>query len=141
MIIILKHIPAKTTKQQIKEFLAPELKGGWLSKSGQIVNMTSLTQRNIRTREVQHHVLVEVLPDVVAERVIKHLNGKLMTTKRVAVCEYKTRNWHNDPRVTNNRRKKRLDDRRVCDRREHYEEVVEEELSVMAKRAFHMKGW
>lgn len=141
MIIILKHIPAKTTKQQIKDFLMPELKGGLFSKNGQIVNLSLLTQRNIRTREVQNHGLVEVLPDSVGARIIKNLNGKVLQTKRVAVCEYKTRNWHNDPRIHKKKRKQPLDERRICDRREHYEEVVEEELSVMAKRAFHTKGW
>lgn len=145
MVIILKHIHAKTTRQNIKDFLASELKGGLLSKSGQIQNIYILTQRNIRTREMQYHGLVEILPDSVAERIIKKLNAKMIINKRVAISEYKIRDWHNDPRVINihGRPKPRKNERRISERREQYEEIIseEQELMLIGKRAFHMKGW
>ena len=99
MIIILKKISSKTRQEDIAEILLPAVYGGWLAKRGQIERTLILVQRNIRTRLVQHHVLVEILPDFVAERVIKQLNGKRISGKYIAVSEYRVRNWHNDPRV------------------------------------------
>ncbi len=145
MVIILKHIHAKTTRQNIKDFLASELKGGFLRRSGQIQSIYLLSQRNIRTREVQYHGLVEILPDSVAERVVRKLNAKMIINKRVAINEYKIRDWHNDPRIINInvRPKPRKNERRIGDRREQYEEIVSEEqdLLLIGKRAFYMKGW
>jgi hypothetical protein len=125
MVIILKHIPVKIRKQDIKDFLAPEVKGSWLRKSGQIQSVYILTQKNIQTHITQNHVLVEIFPDLVAERVIKKLNRKTVAGKYVAVCEYKIRNWHNDPRIKNITRKVQ-NDRRVGDRRTRYEETIAE---------------
>lgn len=80
MVIILKHIHAKTTRQNIKDFLASELKGSLLNKSGQIHNIYILTQRNIRTREIQYHGLVEIVPDSVAKRLLESLTPGCSST-------------------------------------------------------------
>jgi len=138
MIIILKNIPAKTKKQDIKNFIAPSVKGGWLSKRGKIQKISMLSQKNIRTHDIQYHSLIDILPDSVADRVIKNLNRKFIIGKCIAVCEYKVRNWHNDPRANRNTNKP-LNNRRVADRRNKYEEVISEELLITSKRAFHTK--
>lgn len=69
----------------------------------------------------------------------------MLLNKRVAINEYKIRDWHNDPRVINihGRPKPRKNERRIGDRREQYEEIVSEEQDIMliGKRAFYMKGW
>jgi len=128
MIIILKKISSKTRQEDIADILLPAVYGGWLAKRGQIERTLILAQRNIRTRLVQHHVLVEILPDFVAERVIKQLNGKRISGKYIAVSEYMVRNWHNDPRVNHSYALvcKRNNDRRACDRRNEYEEIISE---------------
>ena len=128
MIIILKKISSKTRQEDIADILLPAVYGGWLAKRGQIERTLILVQRNIRTRLVQHHVLVEILPDFVAERVIKQLNGKRISGKYIAVSEYRVRNWHNDPRVNHSYAlvRKRNNDRRASDRRNEYEEIISE---------------
>ncbi len=140
MIIILKNIPAKIKKQDIKNFITPAVKGGWFSKRGQIQSIVILSQKNIRTHDMQYHSLIEIFPDSVAERVIKKLNRKIIVGKCVAVCEYMVRDWHNDQRL-NREAHKRLHDKRIADRRERYEEIVSEDFAVTSKRAFHTKGW
>ena len=145
MIVILKHIPANTKKQNIIDFLEPEVKGGLLRRKGHLVSISIVSQRNIQTREVQHHALIEIQPDVVAVRVIKKLNGNIILDKHVAVVEYKIRNWHNDRRIINNYlpKKQRLHERRTQDRRGQYEVLTSEEsdINISGKKAFHMKGW
>ena len=128
MIIILKKISSKTRQEDIADILLPAVYGGWLAKRGQIERTLILAQRNIRTRLVQHHVLVEILPDFVAERVIKQLKGKRISGKYIAVSEYMVRNWHNDPRVNHSYALvcKRNNNRRACDRRNEYEEIISE---------------
>jgi hypothetical protein len=143
MMIIFKKISAKTKKQDIKDFIVPAVKGNWLIKNGQIKSILILTQRNIRTRVIQHHILVEVTPDSIAEKVIKKLNKTTLVGKYIAVCEYKIRNWHNDPRMNHSYAStyKRLKDKRIADRRDQYEEVISEDIGITSEESFHTKGW
>lgn len=140
MIVILKNIPAKIKKQDIKNFIAPSVKGGWFSKRGEIHSILILSQKNIRTHDMQYHSLIEILPDSVAERVIKKLNRKVIVGKLIAVCEYKVRDWHNDQRFNSNFHKQ-LKNKRIAERRERYEKIISEDFAVTSKRAFHTKGW
>ncbi len=125
MVIILKDIPAKIKKQEIKDFITLAVKGNWLKRSGQIQSVFLLSQKNIQTHAIQNHILVEIFPDLVAERVIKTLNRKTIAGQYIAVCEYKIRNWRNDPRI-NKPVGKLINDRRVSDRRNLYEETISE---------------
>jgi hypothetical protein len=125
MVIILKNIPAKTKKREIKDFITPAVKGSWLRRSGQIQSIFVLSQKNIQTHTIQNHILVEIFPDLVAERVIKALNRKTIAGQYIAVCEYKIRNWRNDPRI-NKSVCKIIKDRRIGDRRNKYEETIVE---------------
>jgi hypothetical protein len=140
MIIILKNIPAKTKKQNVQDFLTSTIKGGWFNKRGAIQNISMLSRKNTRTHDIQYHSLVDILPDSVAERVIRQLNRKIILGKRIAISEYRIRNWHNDPRINKNTNK-RLNDSRIIDRRSKYEDVISEEVAITSKRAFHTKGW
>jgi hypothetical protein len=136
MIIIMKKISSKTKKEDITDILLPAVHGNWLSKRGQIERTLILLQRNTRTHLVQHHVLVEIMPDFVAERVIKQLNGKRIAGKYVAVSEYKVRNWHNDARINHSYAlvRKRNNNRRSSDRRNEYEESISELNVSLSKR-------
>jgi hypothetical protein len=136
MIIIMKKISSKTKQEDITDVLLPAVHGNWLSKRGQIERTLILLQRNMRTHLVQHHVLVEILPDFVAKRVIKNLNGKRIAGKYIAVSEYRIRNWHNDPRINHSYAivRKRNNDRRASDRRNIYEEHISEFDTTISKR-------
>ncbi len=127
MMLILKNIPAKTKKQDIKDFIEPAVKGGWLNKTGLIKSISILPLKNSRTRIIHYHGLIEILPDMVAERVIRKLNRKVMAGKFVSVSEYKKRSLRNDSRYRKNLHDA-TNDRRVFDRRDEYEEAYSEEI-------------
>jgi hypothetical protein len=129
MVIILKHVPSKISKQDIENFLTPTIVGGWLRRGGQIEKAFILLQKEKRTNSVQHHVLVEVYPDFVAKRVIKKLHRQSIAGKRIEVCEYKVRNWHNDSRINHNYAKTAQwlkNNRRISERRKQYQEAISE---------------
>lgn len=140
MVIILKNIPVKTQKQDIKNFVEPTVNGNWLLKRGKIHSIFILVQRNLRTRLIEYHCLVDVLPDTVAERVIKKLHRKMLVGKCVALCEYKIRDWHNDPRV-NKPTPNYIKNRRIADRRDPHEDIVMEKTSMTSKQISYQKGW
>lgn len=140
MIIILKKIPAKTQKQDIKNFITPIANGSWLSRRGQIKSISIIAQKNIHTRLIDYNSLVEILPDSVAKRVIKKLHRKNMIGSYIAVCEYKNRDWHNDPRV-NKPIHNLIKNRRITDRRNKYENIMPDNMITTGKRIFYDKGW
>ena len=139
MIVILKNISANTRKQDIKNFITPVVKGGWFEKKGKILGISILSQRNLRTRMISQHGLVNIEPNDVAERVIKKLNKKLLVGKYIAVAEYKKRDPKNDPRLRNPNVDARIRDRRVCDRRDQYE-ILTDEGEFRARKNFHRLG-
>ncbi len=139
MIIILKNIPAKTTKQDLQNFLMPAVKGGWFDKKGRIVDISILVQRNLRTRVIAYYGLVTIVPDIVCERVIKKMNCKSLLGKHIALAEYKKRDIKNDPRLRH-KSSKVVFERRICDRRDEYEILSEEQFSLIERKNFHRMG-
>jgi hypothetical protein len=138
MIIILKNIPAKIQKQDIKNFIMPIVKGGWFSKRGQINSIVILAQKNIRTHIIEYHCLVGIHPNVVAERVIKKLHRKIIAGKYIAISEYKIRDWHNDKRL-GKPITQQIRNRRLADRRDEYEEISKDAI-IGSKLISHAKG-
>jgi predicted lipoprotein len=138
MLIILKNIPTKTRKQDIANFIMPVVKGGWLRKGGQIKNISILAQKNMRTRIIQYHGLVDILPDEVAEKVIKKLHRKALIGKHIAVCEYRIRNVRNDRRFNQANVPENIKNKRACDCRDHYEPI---DSLVISDQFFYGKGW
>lgn len=116
MIIILKNIPADTGNKKIEDFIRPVIKGSLLSKSGRIESISNLVQKNIKTNKIEHHGLVRITPDSVAERAIKKLNRKRVNGRYINVHEYQIRLWQNDHRISRgqieNFTNKRQSDRR-----------------------------
>ncbi len=131
MMLILKNIPAKTKKQDIKDFIEPAVQGGWLNKTGLIKSISILPLKNSRTRIIHYHGLIEILPDMVAERVIRKLNRKVMAGKFVSLSEYKKRSLRNDSRYRKNNLHDAPNDRRTFDRRDEYEEAYSEEIRIL----------
>ncbi len=97
MIIILINLPDNTDKKQIEDFIRPAIKDGHMG------GIAIMVQRHPKTHEIKHHGLVRLTPDSVATRAIGDLNEKQINGRHVDVHEYKTRYWHNDPRIMSTR--------------------------------------
>lgn len=100
MIIILKRIPEITKKRDIAEFLKPALKGKFFQKTGAIESIKIVLLQDSRTNEFEYHGLVSLDSDEVTVRVIKKLNRKIFLDKYIAISEYHSRSWENDPRIS-----------------------------------------
>ncbi len=123
MIIILMYIPANTGNQAIKDFIEPAIKGGLLRKSGEIEKISILALKNIITDKMEYHGLVTIMPDAVANRVIKKLSKKHLNGRRVVLREFQIRSWHNDPRISRKDLTQRIRNKRHSDRRHRCMEV------------------
>ncbi|MEQ1530279.1 MAG: RNA-binding protein [Methylococcales bacterium] len=123
MIIIIKNIPASTTEEDLEEFITPALKGGWLSKNGVIETISIKAQKDTTSNTFKYNGLIRIMPDSVAERVIKRLNRKRVNGRHILVTEFHIRNWHNDPRISRHQINEELQDNRKIDRRRRYVEI------------------
>ena len=139
MVIILKNLTANTKKQDIKNFIIPHVKGGMLSKSGNIKDISILKHKDVRLNMIVYHALVDISPDSVAERVIKKLHRKSIGGKYIAINRYFVRNSRNDPRRNKLQTNHPLNNKRLCDRRNQYEEILSETFSFTSDRIFHRK--
>ena len=117
MIIIFKKIPANTTERQVEAFVAPALKGGLFSASGQIENISFWRYEIVQTETFEYYALVDVEPDSVAHRVIKQLDKKAINGKHIALQEYHARHWSNDRRVFKSVIERGSSNKRKADRR------------------------
>lgn len=118
MMLILKRIRETTRIADIEDFLAPALKGGLLKKSGRIESVAIQMHRKARTAQCEYYAIVNVEPDVVAKRVIKQLNRKLLNGKPINIAELHLRHYSNDRYG----RYQSLDDRlKACRRRKDME--------------------
>jgi len=137
MIIILKNIPANTQTKEIEEFIWPAVKGGFLSKSGEIESIQIKGQRDIQLNLTEFHALVRIEPNAVAVRVIKKLNRKPFKGKHTAIDEFHHRNWHNDRRTD---AQQTVKDRRHADRRRSHLEMIENISHLFSgQKSFHRK--
>ena len=116
MIVFLRRIPANTSTHEITSFIQPAIKGGLLARSGRIDNIKIVRIKDAERNTLEYHGLVRIEPDAAAARAIKTLNRKAINGKNIAVREYHTRNWHNDPRLKNQGNLK-FADRRKGERR------------------------
>lgn len=139
MIIILKHISASTTRKDIENFVKPAIKGRLLRKSGDIERVSMLVQKVPDMLSYEHHALITITPDSVAEKAIKKLNHTRLKNKVICVDEYQTRLWQNDRR-TNREPVDKLVNRRKGDRRRRNLEVEKESSALFsADKTFHKK--
>lgn len=117
MIIFLRDIPAKTSKNDIVDHFDPLLKGGLFEKTGQIENVQILALKDTKENTYEFHGLVTIDSDAVAKRIIKKLNRKAFIGKPIIVREYFHRSWQNDRRVNMGEWNDELEDRRKGSRR------------------------
>ncbi len=137
MIIIIKNIPADTSDAEIEAFITPALNGGWLSRNGVIETISIKAQKDTLLNTIKYHGLVRVMPDSVAERVVKQLNRKRINGRNILVTEYHIRNWQNDPRISRHQLNEELPDHRRGDRRRRYIEIDVDALNI---NAVHLSG-
>lgn len=86
-------------RKELEDFIRPAV------KDGHLVSVAIMVQKNPKTHEIKYHGLVRLTPDSVAKRAIEDLNGKQINDRPIDVHEYRTRYWHNDPRIMSCRNK------------------------------------
>ncbi|MCD2449288.1 RNA-binding protein [Methylicorpusculum oleiharenae] len=127
MLVLLKRIPSDTSKYEISSFFGSALKGGFFAKRGYIHDIKiMMIKKNHKNTAFEFYGLVRVEPEPVGQRAIKQLNGKQINGKNIAVIEFYSRNWHNDPRLRRNHINLPFQDRRRNERRKHKFIIVEE---------------
>lgn len=139
MILILKRISPSTLLPDIELFISPVLKGGLFSKSGNLAKISIQMLQPANLDQPEFNALVRVEPDVVAQRVIKRLNRKLLKGKPINVAEYCLRQRDNDRR---NKSVNLANDRRRRERRRLDLKIIDiTRQQDIAERPQPTKGW
>lgn len=126
MLVLLKRIPSDTSKYEISSFLGSALKGGIFAKRGYIHDIKiMMIKKTHKNTAFEFYGLVRVEPEPAGQRAIKQLNGKQINGKNIAVMEFYSRNWHNDPRLRRNQINLPFQDRRKYERRKYKLVIVE----------------
>ena len=99
MILILIDLPNQAYHKEIEQFTSPAIKNGYMG------SVAIIAQQHPKTHVIKYHALVRITPDAVAKQAIEELNGTLINGKPIDVHEYRTRYWHNDPRIRSTRSK------------------------------------
>lgn len=129
MFLILKNIKSTSTVDDIKDFFAPALAGGFLKKTGQVESVQIQQLTNIKTGKVQYNAIVLVMPSSIGARGVKMLNRKPLNGKYINIAEFQIRMHTNDRRTT---RYHHSTNRREGDRRQHLEVVdITEQMKPM----------
>lgn len=139
MLIILKNIAVTTTRKDIEDFVKPAIKGGWLHRSGRIERIAMLKQKAPAMAGFEHHALVEITPDTIAQKAITKLNCKRLKNKNIKVNEYQIRLWQNDPRINREPIEAVLNKRRGDRRRRNLEAEHTNAALFSSDKNFHKK--
>lgn len=117
MIIIFEKISPKTKVDDIRDFIAPVLKGHIFQKSGRIGYIKIEILKDSMSGKVDYYALVLVNSDSVAQRIIKRKNKRPLVGRRVKVRQFFVRSWRNDPRNKGGQKSEGIVDMRESDRR------------------------
>lgn len=123
MVIILKKIAKTTRKHQLKAFVEPALKGNLLASNGYIESISICILKDTQLNVLEYYGLVGIIPDIVAKRAIKKLNGKQLNGQKVDISAFFVRDRRNDQRVNYQVGAKFLDKRKRDRRRPYLEKV------------------
>ncbi|MDP2901866.1 MAG: RNA-binding protein [Methylovulum sp.] len=123
MLVFFKNIPPTTQKSDLLEFIKPVTKRGFFDRffrlPGTIVDITMLNLLDHEKNRVNVHGIVTIMPDDVANLVIKQLDRKVVNGRRITVREYHMRSEQNDPRKPSSNVPPNIMDQRVGDRRQY----------------------
>ncbi|WP_024298301.1 hypothetical protein [Methylomicrobium lacus] len=120
MIIFLRNIPIDTKKYEIASFIEPVFNDCFLVKATTRVSLQDieiLAIKDIDSDVIEKHALIRIVPEEVAKRVIKHIDGTVFKNTPVSAREYINRSSTNDPRHSALNEAAELLDRRLSDRR------------------------
>jgi len=117
VIIVIEKISSKTDIQDIREFIAPALKGHIFQKPGRIGYIRIEILKDNIDGVHEYYALVLVSSDAAAERIIKKKNLHFLGGEQVKVRQYFVRSWHNDPRNKGGQKNEAIVDMRQDDRR------------------------
>lgn len=117
MFIIVKHLDASITVDDLEHLVKPALKGGLFQKPAKLRSVKIVVLVDKKSMIIEHHGLIAIAPDSEKARLIKALNNKTIGLEKFHVSEYVIRNWRNDRRAyryfpDSNPRTRRVDDRR-----------------------------
>jgi hypothetical protein len=112
--IIVKHIHAGISIDDLEQFVRPVLSGRWWQKPAELKAIRIIGLVDKSSMLVERHGLMRVTPHTEKNRVIKSLNNREIAVHKFPVAEYRLRHWSNDnqqtagKRTTNERRRLHL---------------------------------
>lgn len=123
MLVFFRNIPPTTQKADLVGVIKPVIKRrfffDFFHRPGAIVNVMLLDLLDKKQNKVNVHGVVTILPDDIADLVIKQLDRKVINGRRITVREYHLRFEKNDPRKKNANVPQDIIDKRAQDRRQH----------------------
>ena len=132
MLVFFRNIPPTTQKADLVGAIKPVMKKrfffDFFHRPGAIVNVMLLDLLDKRQNKVNVHGVVTILPDDVADLVIKQLDRKVINGRRITVREYHIRHPQNDPRKKTANVPQDIIDKRMRERREY--ELVSDTHSI-----------
>jgi hypothetical protein len=132
MLVFFRNVPPTTQKSDLVGAIKPVMKKrfffDFFHRPGAIVNVMLLDLLDKRQNKVNVHGVVTILPDDVADLVIKQLDRKVINGRRITVRQYYIRNERNDPRRNTKYVPKDIADKRERERRQH--EIVSDAHSL-----------
>jgi hypothetical protein len=131
MLVFFRNIPPTTQKSDLVGVIKPVIKRrfffDFFHRPGAIVNVMLLDLLDKKQNKVNVHGVVTILPDDVADLVIKQLDRKVINGRRITVRQYYIREERNDPRKQT-KPSQDIIDKRQAERRQH--EVVSDDHSL-----------
>ncbi|MGB4498615.1 MAG: RNA-binding protein [Methylococcaceae bacterium] len=131
MLVFFRNIPPTTQKSDLVGVIKPVIKRrfffDFFHRPGAIVNVMLLDLLDKKQNKVNVHGVVTILPDDVADLVIKQLDRKVINGRRITVRQYYIREEHNDPRKQT-KPSQDVIDKRQGERRQH--EIVSDTHSL-----------
>lgn len=123
MLVFFRNIPPSTQKSDLVGAIKPVMKKrfffDFFHRPGAIVNVMLLDLLDKKQNKVNVHGVVTILPDDVADLVIKQLDRKVINGRRITVREYHIRSPQNDPRKQTKNVPQNIIDKRQAERRQH----------------------
>jgi ribosomal protein L36 len=115
--IIVKHLHAGITINDLEGFVNPVLKGGLFQKTASLKALKIVGLVNKEGKIIERHGLIRVIPESEKKRLIKALNARAIGLEKFVVDEYAIRHWGNDRRASNHFPEAHPKNRRASDRR------------------------
>lgn len=125
MILFIPNIPANTKNDDLRDFVDPALKSGFILRFrlGNIVKLEEMCIRDKASGHFEHHGLVYIDTYKAGLRAIKRLNDDLFGSRPIEIRKFATRKLENDRRLTKNKVPFDILERRQGERRRNNAQV------------------